>query len=199
MPYKDKGRQLEAQRNYYLANKDRYREAHRRNKRRNKEYANCLKIQCCCCGMKDKECLDFHHLGEKTKTICQLVRDVTSIENLVSEIAQCEVICANCHCKKHRPFVISDGSNWKNFEEKRIKKRRWFIGFISQSECEVCGERDSRCLELHHVRQKRYKISYLLTSGHSLEYLKEEISRCEALCANCHRRQHHSEEIMLDN
>ena len=190
MPYKDKQRQKEAQKKHYLKNKDKYREGIKSRRRRNNEYVYSLKTRCCECGIDDKICLDFHHVNGKSNTVSQLIRNATTIEKLQIEISKCEVICGNCHRKRHEPLIIEDGSNWRNFGERRIKKRRWFIDFIKLSKCKACSEDDSRCLEFHHLEDKRFTIAYLLASGHSLDYLKEEIDKCEVLCTNCHRKEH---------
>lgn len=189
MPYKDKAKQKEAQQRSYQANKAHCRERRQTCRSRDREFVRSQKKECCYCGEKDERCLDFHHLGDKTQTVCQLVRDAASIENIKAEIAKCEVVCSNCHKKRHVPQIITDGSDWIGFNRARVEKRQWFIELLGRSWCS-CGEKDSRCLEFHHVAEKRYKISYLITSGHSLRYLQEEISRCEVLCSNCHRKEH---------
>lgn len=196
MPYKDKEKQKEAQKRYYLNKKEKYRESLRKHRKRNKEHAHSMKTCCKICGFKEKICLDYHHLGDKIKTIAQLIRDATTIEKLQLEIDKCEILCANCHRKQHSPKVLSDGSNWKNFDISRIEKRRWFIEFINNACCCDCQEKDRRCLEFHHLRDKLFKISYLITSGHSLDFLKEEINKCIIVCANCHRRRHGGRNVM---
>lgn len=189
MPYKDKEKQKEFQRKHHLKNKAKYRKGLQNRRARNKEYAYALKMECSC-GETNKACLDFHHENNKIKSVAQFIRDAVCLETLQKEIDKCKVICGNCHQKQHNPLVIEDGSNWLNFPKGRIEKRRWFIKFISGLKCESCIENDSRCLEFHHFEVKRFAISYLLTSGHSLDYLKEEITRCKILCTNCHRKLH---------
>lgn len=196
MPYKNKEKQKEAQKQHYLNNKKDYRNSTKERRKRNKEYANSMKNNCKKCGIENKICLDYHHLSGKIKSVAQLIRDATTIEKLQIEIDKCEVLCANCHRKEHTSVQLSDGSNWKNFEQYRIEKRKWFIDLISNSCCCDCQENDRRCLEFHHLRDKLFQISYLLTSGHSLDFLKEEISKCVILCANCHRIRHGGCDVM---
>lgn len=190
MPYQDKQKQKEAQRKHYLNNKSKYRDSLRKRKKRNKEFVYSMKMECLQCGLKDKVCLDFHHLGDKHKNVSKLINEATTIDKLRLEIKKCETLCGNCHRKKHHPEDLPDGSGWKNFNAARIRKRKWFIDFIGKSKCCGCSEKDQRCLEFHHLRDKKFTISYLLTSGHSLEYLKKEIDKCEILCTNCHRKKH---------
>ncbi len=197
MPYKDKEKQKEAQRQHYLNNKQKYRDGIQERRKRNKEYAHSMKVCCKKCGLKDKVCLDFHHLSNKIETVAQLIRDATTIEKLQLEIDKCEVLCANCHKKEHSPEALSDGTDWKNFNAARIEKRRWFIEFINNSFCFDCQENDRRCLECHHLRDKLFQISYLMTSGHSLEFMKQEINKCVIVCTNCHRKRHGECVVMV--
>lgn len=191
MPYKNKEKQKEYQKQHYLKNKNKYRKTTKNNRKRNKEFVHCLKKQCVECGCNDKLCLDFHHLKDKNRSLAQLIRDAVSLDILQKEIDKCQVLCANCHKKQHLPKKIKDGSEWKGFAKNRIAKRLWYIDYISKQKCNECGEDDSRCLEFHHKLEKRFHVSYLLTSGHTLDFLKEEIARCELLCVNCHRKKHY--------
>ena len=197
MPYKDKEKQKEFQKKHYLNNKQSYRESVRELRKRNKEYAHDIKVCCKNCGLKDKVCLDFHHISDKTKTVSELIRDATTIEKLQLEIDKCEVLCGNCHRKEHLAEVLVDGSSWKNFNKARVEKRRWFIDLINNSFCCDCQESDGRCLEFHHLRDKLYNISYLITSGHSLDFLKKEIEKCVVICVNCHRKRHGGCDVMV--
>ena len=190
MPYKNKDAQKAAQHTHYLKHKQAYRARVKQRRARNKEYAYASKTPCTHCGIPDKACLDFHHLRDRVATIAQLIRDGCSLQTLQAELDKCECICCNCHQKLHNPQVITDGSAWAGFDQKRIEKRAWFITFIAAARCTDCPENDSRCLEWHHIKTKRFKISYLLTSGHSLAFLQEELARCVVLCANCHRKRH---------
>lgn len=54
---------------------------------------------CVQCGEKHPACLDFHHKDPATKTrgIGVMVR----MEDILAEIAKCDVLCANCHRKHH--------------------------------------------------------------------------------------------------
>ena len=190
MPYKNEEKQKASQKKYYLENKAKYVEERKIRRRRNKEYVESLKTQCSSCGLDDKMCLDFHHLDSKFKNVSQLVNDATTLEKIKCEIDKCDVLCANCHKKHHLAEELSDGSDWVGFNKSRIEKRKWFIDLILNSNCINCNEHDRRCLEFHHLRDKLFEISYLITSGHSLNFLKEEIAKCEILCSNCHRQKH---------
>ena len=53
---------------------------------------------CVDCGITDIRVLEFDHVrGVKVDSITSIVRRGLSIEVLLTEIAKCEIRCANCH------------------------------------------------------------------------------------------------------
>lgn len=81
---------------------------HKRNKVRRasvlallKDYVNTYKATAGCvdCGENNPVCLDFDHRDPKEKrwSIAMVGRQISSLKQLKSEIAKCEVRCANCH------------------------------------------------------------------------------------------------------
>lgn len=98
MPYKDKVQQRTAQARLVSESKARKR-----------AYLDTLRQQgCSCCGMRDIECLDFHHLNpaEKRKTIAVMTQNGTAMRVLVQEVAKCILLCANCHRKVHAGTLV---------------------------------------------------------------------------------------------
>jgi len=73
-----------------------------RNKRQREEKTEwvCQYLEqnpCVDCGEDDIVVLDFDHLHNKIMDISHMVGDRRSMEKIKSEIAKCEVRCANCH------------------------------------------------------------------------------------------------------
>ena len=58
--------------------------------------------------------------------------------------------------------------------------------------CRKCGEKRPYVLDFHHriPTDKVYTISHLIKSGGE-EKLREELEKCDVLCANCHREFHY--------
>lgn len=57
--------------------------------------------------------------------------------------------------------------------------------------CMDCGEKDPIVLELDHREraEKNFSIGDKARLGFSLERMQQEISKCDVVCANCHRRR----------
>ena len=58
---------------------------------------------CVKCGEKEQVCLDFHHLGDKDRTIAQM-RGMGD-DRVREEISKCVVVCSNCHRKIHAGII----------------------------------------------------------------------------------------------
>lgn len=56
-------------------------------------------VPCADCGGRfPRVCMDFDHVrGEKIDSISRMIRMSYSWENILDEIAKCEVVCSNCH------------------------------------------------------------------------------------------------------
>jgi 5-methylcytosine-specific restriction endonuclease McrA len=68
--------------------------------------------------------------------------------------------------------------------ERNIK---FIIDYYKTHRCVSCNESNPLVLEFDHLRDKKYAISDLIAGGLSIQILKEEIEKCQVLCANCHR------------
>jgi len=53
------------------------------------------------CEVTDPVCLDFHHVGEKERGVGQMVSNNRSLPEIRQEIAECALLCANCHRQRH--------------------------------------------------------------------------------------------------
>jgi hypothetical protein len=82
---------------------ERIRQARARQKRR--DFISRIKTELGCiqCGEKHPSCLQFHHLdpSQKSFTISRAIGIKRPLHIIQSEISKCEVLCANCHAKKH--------------------------------------------------------------------------------------------------
>lgn len=58
---------------------------------------------CLDCGERHPACLDFHHRDQATKTmsVSECCRSNLTLDKILAEIAKCDLLCANCHRKRH--------------------------------------------------------------------------------------------------
>lgn len=71
----------------------------------------------------------------------------------------------------------------------RLERNRELIWkHLTTHWCNGCGETDPVVLEFNHLGDKRGNVSDMVRWA-SVKTLREEIEKCEVLCANCHRRK----------
>lgn len=124
--------------------------------------------------------LEFHHRDSKTKEF-GVGNFNGSWERLVAEAAKCDLVCANCHRRRH---------NYQGTVAARGKKARAIE--LMGGKCGGCADVVPDSLfEFHHwdSREKKFGIS---RDGLSRpwEAIAEELLKCVMLCANCHREAH---------
>lgn len=61
------------------------------------------------------------------------------------------------------------------------------------SGCQRCSENHPRALDFHHVKGKKYLVSFMISEGFSVDSIMKEARKCILLCANCHRLEHYAE------
>ena len=161
---------------------------------------------CIDCGIIDIRVLDLDHVhGTKREAIARMVRMGYSWATIETEIAKCEVRCANCH----RIKTGQTGHSWRNFfltlNERllansvrsvnalrtmriRIENMQKLHVYLSSHPCIDCGILDIRVLEFDHVQGvKCDNVGRILTNAASWPRIEAEIAKCEVRCANCHR------------
>ncbi len=124
--------------------------------------------------------LEFHHRDSKTKEF-GLGNFNGSWERLVAEAAKCDLLCANCHRRRH---------HYQGTMAARGKKARAI--HLMGDKCGGCSSVVPDSLfEFHHcdAREKKFGIS---RDGLSRpwEAIAAELLKCVMLCANCHREIH---------
>ena len=103
-------------------------------------------------------------------------------------------MCKSCqneyvrtHYQTYRSAYI-EKARVRNAEQSRVNAE-FLIDYLCHHPCVDCGESDIVVLEFDHQRDKLASISALSREGYSLARLKQEIAKCEVVCANCHRRR----------
>jgi hypothetical protein len=109
MPYRDPQKQKEAQakaaKKHYEANKDKMKVraafAKKVKMQELHDLVDKYKAETPCVDCKkifDPVCMDYDHLGSnKFNSISRMIANGNSWERIETEIAKCELVCANCH------------------------------------------------------------------------------------------------------
>lgn len=109
MPHKDKDRAKEYHKEYHKGWYQQHKaEVIERRKRRQQEIRNWFmryksSLSCMDCGISHPAVLQFHHRNREDKSfnISDVVRKASSVKQITDEIKKCDVVCVNCHAKRH--------------------------------------------------------------------------------------------------
>ena len=110
MPYLDPKKNAEYKAFWHQRNKERRRQTIRLRRSSKRQYVYDLKEDKSCldCGIKYPPYVyDFDHLPQFKKSFplsSTGMRD-KSMEEIIAEVAKCELVCANCH--RHRTYMRS--------------------------------------------------------------------------------------------
>src|SRR5271169_5563243 len=82
-------------------------------------------------------------------------------------------------------------------EKRRLSrgiKQVWLQELKSTLKCARCPENHVAVLDFHHrdPNIKELQLSRVANRLWSYEKIRQEITKCEVLCSNCHRKEHHS-------
>lgn len=76
----------------------------------------------------------------------------------------------------------------KNNDRYLKERREWLVSYFEEHPCTDCGNPDIRVLEFDHISEdKAHNVTKMIRGLHSWEKILLEISKCEVVCANCHR------------
>lgn len=166
---------------------------------------------CLNCDETEPLCLDFHHRDENQKTMAvnKMVLYGFSKSKIRAEIEKCDVLCSNCHWRKHHTPVATfdsldsptrrDGppnpEGVRKFGPAELTKeqrlRAWAAAYKRSFGCRQCGETDPSCLQFHHGdSDKSAGVGAMINDSNPIEEVLEEMAKCTVLCSNCHRQIH---------
>ena len=128
---------------------------------------------------KDKENEDFPLKGKKKDGSLKYG----------SWCKECQCVAAKVHYNNNKPM-------YKTKARKNKKKTdKWFSQIKHGKCCVICGDDRWWVLEFHHrdKSQKEIEVSLMRRSGFGKDRILREISKCDIVCANCHRDIHYQE------
>lgn len=148
---------------------------------------NLLGGKCQRCKSNNIFVLTFHHKdnGDKVDDMAYLLSMRWS--RVIKELEKCELLCYNCHMELH--------SETKPIDRRMMNLKIDLLKYKGVKECQVCGYvgKNHRSLDFHH-RDASKKVFGICKEVNKrkiiLDYIKDELDKCDVLCANCHCLKH---------
>lgn len=120
---------------------------------------------------------------------CKQTKPLTDFNRMTRAKDGRQPSCRGCNAAYHY-------TNWDRHMAQiraRAKRRKaagrtFILEYLRAHPCVDCGEEDIVVLEFDHLRDKRANVSSLMNTS-EIWRIKDEITKCEVVCANCHRRR----------
>jgi hypothetical protein len=149
---------------------------------------------CLDCGYSDIRAIDpDHRPGEiKVGNVSRMVTLCASAARIRAELAKCEPRCVRCHRKA---TMAARPNSWRARTKlppswrERLARQDFNDQLKLALGCADCGWAEwARGLDWDHARgEKEHEISALVNNRAPIELLIRETSKCDVVCANCHR------------
>jgi hypothetical protein len=116
------------------------------------------------------------------KTLDEFNRRMTSADGRQWSCRECNRAYHRRNKQRHNAQIHARNRRINAENQRRLWE------FLLTHPCVDCGETDPVVLEFDHLRDKEANVSRLL-HGWPWRAIENEIGKCEAVCANCHRRR----------
>ena len=104
--------------------------------------------------------------------------------------------CKECVKTYQRRHYRNDPGQYMQRNQKVFEKKRAYLDQEKNRPCADCGrEFPSYAMDFHHREgaQKDSNLADLIKRNVSWKRLREEVAKCDVVCAVCHRIRHHND------
>lgn len=131
---------------------------------------------------------------------CELVKPYESFnkkgDGFQPYCRECQSVRAKSRYANH---AVSEKARLRVSNQARAQKLREEVEELKKVPCKDCGiQYPPYVMDFDHVSGTKIQaVSVLWRSGVSRERILEEISKCEVVCANCHRERTHQRRVSI--
>ncbi len=127
----------------------------------------------------------------KTCTKCNVEKPISSYGMRLGELHKWCRECLSIYAKgryRASPETRQAAIDKANFRRNILRPMlRNLLKELKTSPCVDCGQSHNPwIMQFDHLRDKKFNIAHAVRAGVSELKLREEISKCELVCANCH-------------
>ena len=157
-----------------------------------------------CLGWFPAHVMDFDHARGSSKKFWLLQRaGSVSHERLTAELEKCEVVCANCHRARTHARALErrrmriEAGHPPVIESRLRREQTALMQKLRDVPCSECQQRfPFFAMDFDHrdPAEKSFEMTRML-GRLATERLLEETTKCDIVCANCHRNRTHLRRI----
>ena len=98
---------------------------------------------------------------------------------------------------RRKGYAENSKSEIAHVKRRKDEIRKWFWEYKKSLKCSKCSEAHPAIIDFHHKKdkEKEMAISYMVANGFSIKKIKEELNKCQVVCANCHRKIHNNNKL----
>lgn len=120
---------------------------------------------------------------QQEKSLECFSKNTAKSDGLSSQCKECHQQLRKQHYEKNKCKIL------KQVKKKKEKYHDWFIS-LKNKPCVDCGKQYPHyVMDFDHLRDKEFGLSKTLNYCWGKERVLREISKCELVCANCHRER----------
>lgn len=103
---------------------------------------------------------------------------------------------ARAHYERNKEQYLERARTWNNAQKIRIRE---LIRAEKDKPCADCGRNyPYYVMQFDHLADKKYDVANLVNRLVPIERVRDEIAKCEVVCANCHaERTHQRKQLHL--
>ena len=128
----------------------------------------------------------------KTCSKCKIAKDDSCFNKSSKNKDRLQVRCKDCNKQNLKNHYHNNLISYREKNDRRKKNIRNYIN-SKKTKCAKCDETHIACLEFHHRENKEINIAEIQKMMWSTNRIDAELSKCEVLCSNCHRKLHYDE------
>jgi hypothetical protein len=174
----------------YQQNYD-YREGYKNRRSERVQWFRSIKsgIPCTDCGqVLEPSCMDYDHIGDdKIENVARMVVHNATKEKILEEMEKCELVCLLCHNRRTQRRLDDQGVNkYSPYVQRNID----IINQAKSVPCSYCGQQyEPFNMQFDHIDPLLKDVNVCQLKSAKVDRLMNEISKCQVLCAVCHRRK----------
>ena len=141
---------------------------------------------CVDCGEQYEPCcMEFDHTDEKNHSIAKMVEMKASRARILEEVRLTELVCVLCH--RSRTFFRRVAVR---VSAKKLLMSSVLVLRAKARPCNLCGARRPWYqMDFDHLDPSTKLFSLASAKNYTVEQVRAEASKCQLLCALCHRRK----------
>jgi hypothetical protein len=143
-----------------------------------------------CNKIYEPYCMDYDHIldkGKKIKQVSRMVLDNTPKINILEEIKKCDLVCVLCHNKRTFERINIALGHKRKYKPHQLRNITIINNFKNRP-CAICNSQyELYNMQIDHLSNKDKISDVCRLKNRKLVILMEELTKCQVLCALCHR------------